>query len=254
MFDLAGKVAYLPGGHGGLGEAIAWGLAMAGAKVVVSGLDGDRAVALAAELGAAGHEAAGLGFDARSLAEIDDSTAFVVDTFGGLDILVNCVGMQREEVLGEVTEEAFDEVYAVNLKAAMFLAQSAARHQKAGRRGGRQVHIASVRSALGLAGRGYSAYCATKGALVTLVKQHAAELAPHAITVNAVAPTFVYTEMVARLMADRDFHDALIKRIPLARIADPKDVVGPVLFFASPAADYVTGQTLYVDGGLTACQ
>jgi gluconate 5-dehydrogenase len=136
----------------------------------------------------------------------------------------------------------------------MFLAQAAARHQVAAGNGGRQIHLLSVRSQLGLRGRGYSAYASTKGGLVMLVKQHAMELAPHQITVNGVAPTFVYTEMIRHVMERPDFRAELERRIPLGRIADPKDVVGPVLFFAAPASGFVTGQILYVDGGITASQ
>ena len=154
----------------------------------------------------------------------------------------------------EVTEDAFDAVFQVNLKAAMFLAQACARKQVEQGEGGKQVHLLSVRAQLGLKDRGYSAYCSTKGGLAMLVKQHAVELARHRITVNGVAPTFVYTEMIRHVMDNPEFRDHLLERIPLGRIADPKDVVGPVLFFAAPASDFVTGQILYVDGGLTATQ
>ena len=254
LFDVKDKVAYLPGGYGGLGEAIAWGLALAGAKVVVAGRSEEKAEALAAAMGEKGLEATGLAMDATSVEAIRDSVERVAARYGGLDILVNCVGIQREEPLLEVTEDAFDEVYEVNLKAAMFLAQAAAKQQMAGGKGGKQVHLLSVRAQLGLRERGYSAYCSTKGALVMLVKQHALELAPHGITVNGVAPTFVYTEMIRHVMENPEFRKKLYERIPLGRIADPKDVVGPVLFFVSPASDFVTGQTLYVDGGITASQ
>src|SRR5437763_8751627 len=118
----------------------------------------------------------------------------------------------------EVTEEAFDEVYAVNLKAAMFLGQAVARHQVRAGRGGRHVHLLSVRSQLGLRGRGYSAYTSTKGGLGLLVKQHAAELASHGITVNGVAPTFVRTEMARDYLEDDAFRTALENRIPLGRV------------------------------------
>ena len=103
-------------------------------------------------------------------------------------------------------------------------------------------------------GKGYSAYCTTKGGLVMLVRQHAMELAPHGITVNGVAPTFVNTEMIQHVYARPEFREAILARIPLGRIADPKDVVGADLLFASPAAGFVTGQVLYVDGGITASQ
>jgi len=114
--------------------------------------------------------------------------------------------------------------------------------------------LLSVRAQLGLRARGYSAYCSTKGALVMLIKQHAMELAPHGITVNGIAPTFVYTEMIRHVMENPEFRSKLLERIPLGRIADPKDVTGPVLFFVSPGASFVTGQILYVDGGITASQ
>jgi gluconate 5-dehydrogenase len=189
----------------------------------------------------------------EDVGSIGRATDAVAKRFGRLDILINCVGIQREEPLLEVTEKAFDEVYRVNLRSAMFLAQAAARHQIAAG-GGRQVHLLSVRSQLGIRGRGYSAYCATKGGLALLVRQHAAELAPHRITVNGVAPTFVYTEMIRYIVDDPAYHARLIERIPLGRIADPKDVVAPVLFLASPGAAFITGQVIYVDGGITAAQ
>jgi glucose 1-dehydrogenase len=178
----------------------------------------------------------------------------VVEHFGRLDILVNCVGVNREQKAEEVTEEVFDNVVAINLKGAMFQSQAAARQMIRQQSGGKQVHIGSVRTQLALRGRGYAAYCATKGGLGILCKQLAAEWAPHRINVNIVAPTFVNTEMSARMLADASFYDSLVSRIPLGRIAEPEDVMRSVLFFVSPASDFITGQTLYVDGGITATQ
>jgi NAD(P)-dependent dehydrogenase (short-subunit alcohol dehydrogenase family) len=258
LSDLHDRVAYVPGGYGGIGEAVAWGLALAGARVVVSGRSADKAEALAMSLRNAGFDAHGLSMDAHSVASIRASVDAVVERCGGLDVLVNCIGIQREQQLAEVSEETFDEVVQVNLKAAMFLAQAAAQHQvaaaRAGRDGGRQVHLLSVRAMLGLRERGYSAYCATKGALVMLIKQHAMELAPHGITVNGVAPTVVRGEMGRHWLANPVTREQVLQRIPLGRVAEPQDVVGPTLFFCSPAAAFVTGQVLYVDGGLTASQ
>jgi len=258
LFDLAGRVAYVPGGYGGLGEAICWGLATRGARIAISGRDACKAEALAGELGAAGFEAVGLAMDAHSVADIRRSIDAVAARFGALDILVNCVGMQREESLFEVSEAAFDEVYAINLKAAMFLAQAAAKHQvagiDAGRKSAKQVHLLSVRSQLGLRNRGYSAYCSTKGGLITLIRQHAMELAPHGITVNGIAPTVARTEMARHWLEDPESYRQVVARIPLGRVAEPKDIVGAAIFFCSPASDFVTGQVLYVDGGVTAGQ
>lgn len=254
LFDLTGQVAFVPGGTGGLGEAICWGLAQAGAAVAIAGRDEKKAAELATSITKAGFHAEPFAFDAMNVEAIERASERVATGFSRIDLLVNCIGIQIEQPLGEVTEEAFDRVYRTNLKAAMFLSQAVARHQIAGGRGGRQVHLLSVRAQLGLRARGYSAYASTKGALVMLVKQHALELAPHGITVNGVAPTFVYTEMIRHVMDRPDFRAELERRIPLGRIADPKDVVGPVLFFSSPAAGFVTGQILYVDGGITASQ
>ena len=254
LFDLAGKVAYLPGGYGGIGEAIAWGLAQRGARVAIAGRDGTKAEALAARLRDAGHDARGFAMDAHSVASIRASVDAVAGHFGGLDILMNCVGIQREQALLEVTEEAFDEVVEVNLKAAMFLAQAAAQKQIDGKRGGKQVHLLSVRAQLGMRGRGYSAYTSTKGGLVMLIRQHASELAPHGITVNGIAPTVVRTEMARHWLENPVTRKQVLDRIPLGRVADPKDMAGAAVFFCAPASDFVTGQVLYLDGGITASQ
>jgi len=180
---------------------------------------------------------------------VDDVAAH----YGRLDILVNCVGLNQEAKAEEFDEERWDFVVTANLKSAMFQAQAAARHMIAGG-GGKQVHIGSVRTQLGLRGRGYAAYCAAKGGLAVLCKQLAAEWAPHKINVNVVAPTFVRTDLVADMLADPNFYRGLVGRIPLGRIAEPEDVSNAVLFFASAASDFITGQTLFLDGGITATQ
>ncbi len=254
MHTMQGKVAYVPGGTGGLGEAIVWGLATLGARVVIGDIDAGKLERLTTALRESGHEAQGVTFDARSVPDIGRSVDAVCDHYGRCDVLVNCVGIHREQTVLEVTEELYDQVIAINLKAAMFLGQAVARRQVLLGVGGKQVHLLSVRAMLGLRGKGYSSYCSSKGGLLMLVKQHASELAPHGINVNGVAPTFVYTEMISHVVDDPEFKANVIGRIPLGRIADPKDIVGPVQFFCTPASDFVTGQVMYVDGGLTACQ
>ena len=257
-FSLQGRVAFVPGGYGDIGRAVAWQLARAGAAVAVAGRDAAKATALADELGAAGHAALSLALDVRDLASIQACTDAVAARFGTLDLLVNCVGMQREQRLADVSAEAFDEVVQVNLRAAMFLAQAAARWQvaavAAGRAPGRQIHVLSVRAQLGMRDRGYSAYCATKGGLVMLIRQHAVELCNHGITVNGVAPTVVRGEMGRHWLDNPATREPLLQRIPLGRIAEPEDVSGSVQFLCSPAASFITGQILYLDGGLTATQ
>jgi NAD(P)-dependent dehydrogenase (short-subunit alcohol dehydrogenase family) len=239
---LKGKLALVAGGYGGIGAAICRGLAKAGAKVIVAGRDLRKASSLARKI-----NGEALQLDVRDTPSIERA----LKPFRRIDLFVNCAGVSREQTLDEVSEAAWDEVLDTNLKAAMFLAQAVARRQK---RGGKQVQLLSVRAQLGLRGRGYSTYCASKGGLVMLVKQHASELGPRGICVNGVAPTVVRTEMGAHWLKNPKTRAWLKERIPLGRVAETEDVVGAVLFFCSPATDYVTGQILYVDGGLTASQ
>jgi gluconate 5-dehydrogenase len=254
LFRLDGKVALVTGGYGGIGEAVSQGLAGMGAKVAVAGHNAAKAASCAEALRKNGADAYAAVFDSVSVPETRRMVDDVARHFGRLDILVNCVGLNREEKAEDVTEEMFDHVVDVNLRSAMFQAQAAARHMIGQGTGGRQVHIGSVRTLLALRGRGYAAYCASKGGLAVLCKQLAAEWAPHQINVNLVAPTFVRTEMVAPMLADPQFYNTLISRIPLGRIAEPDDVWHAVLFFVSSASAFITGQTLYLDGGITATQ
>lgn len=254
LFDVTGLRVFVPGGYGALGEAIAWGFARRGARVAVAGPDGGKAEALAAAIRDAAGDATGLRLDARDTAEIEAATDAVAAALGGIDVLVNCVGIQREQRLLDVTEAVFDEVYQTNLRSAMFLGQAVARRQIAAGTGGRHVHLLSVRAQLALRDRGYSAYCATKGGLMMLVRQHAMELAPHGITVNGVAPTFIRSERIRPHLERDAFRDFIVARNPLGRIGDPVEVVGQVICFAAPAGSYMTGQTVFVDGGVTASQ
>ena len=254
LFDVRGLRVFLPGGYGAIGEAIALAMARMGAIVAVAGPNRAKAEALAARIAEQGGTAHAVHLDARDTGSIAQATAEVVARLGGIDVLVNCVGIQREQPLMEVTEEVFDDVYRANLKSAMFLAQAVARDQIARGQGGRHLHILSVRAQLALRGRGYSAYCATKGGLAMLVKQHAMELAPHRITVNGVAPTFIQSDRIRPHLDKPEFRAFMLERNPMGRIGEPLEVVGQVITFAAPAGSYMTGQIVYVDGGVTASQ
>jgi len=253
-FKLTGKAAFIPGGYGEIGAAIARAYAEAGASVAVAGRDGAKAGRLAAELRAAGHRAMGLALDVKDVKAIEAAVARVAGELGAIDILMNCVGRNQEQKHAEVTEETFDDIYRTNLKSAMFLSQSVAKRQIAQGKGGKQIHLLSVRAQLGMANNGYSAYTASKGGLAMLVKQHAGELAAHGICVNGIAPTVVETEAARKWFEDKPRYARLLERIPLGRVAQPADIAGAALFFASPASDFVTGQVLVLDGGLTATQ
>jgi len=254
LFEVRDLRVFLPGGYGALGEAIATAMARLGAEVAIAGPKLEKAEALAQRILSAGGRAHALPLDARRVESITAATAGAIRRMGGIDVLVNCVGIQREQALLEVTEATFDEVYETNLKSAMFLAQAVARDQVARGAGGRQIHLLSVRSQLALRGRGYSAYCATKGALVMLVRQHAMELAPYGITVNGVAPTFIQSDRIRPHLERPAFRDLILERNPLGRIGTPLEVAGQVIALAAPAGSYITGQVVYVDGGVTASQ
>ena len=250
MFDLERKTALVVGGYGGIGGAIAEGLAACGARVAIAGRDREKAVAFAGELPSTG--SLGLAMDGADVADINRGVVEAADRLGGIDILVNCVGVNIEQMMLDVTEDAFDAVYVANLKSAMFIGQAAARRQIDSGRGGRQIHLLSVSAHRGFFGKGYSAYCSTKGGMIMLLRQHALELAPHDIQVNGVAPTYVVTDMIRNKLEDPELKRELTGSIPMGRMPSPEDVAGTAVFLASPAAGFVTGQVIYVDGGVSA--
>ena len=249
-----GQVALVSGAgsESGIGIAIARRLGQAGVRVILTASSA-RIQQRVAELQSEGIDACGQPADLTDESQVIALAEWALARHGRIDFLVNCLGTQQIEPLVDVTEDAFDRVMDVNLKAAMFLAQAVARVQIATRSGGRHVHLLSVRAALGMRDRGYSSYCSSKGGLAMLVRQHAVELAREGINVNGVAPTVVKTRMASD-WSDPELHRRLLERIPLGRVAEVEDVSGPVLFFLGPASAFVTGQILYVDGGITATQ
>jgi gluconate 5-dehydrogenase len=254
LFEPAGHSAFVAGAYGGLGEAIARALAATGVTVALGGRDRAKLAAVAASIGESGGKASAHPFDAADVPSIRDAVDDAARAMDGVDILVNSLGLFEEERLLDATPESFDRVTSVNYRAAMFLGQAVARAQVAAGRGGRHVHLLSVRAQLALRDRGYSSYAGSKGGVAMLVKQHAVELAPHRITVNGVAPTVVRTPMAEHWFRDPDVRRRLLERIPLGRVAEFDDVTAGVLFFVSAGAAFLTGQILYVDGGITASQ
>jgi gluconate 5-dehydrogenase len=252
LFSLDGKVAMVAGGAGGIGSAIAEGLAAFGATVVVCGRTGAKAEKVAAEIEAAGGQAWGAELDILDLDAARQFADRVIERFGQLDVLVNSAGTHIEASADELPEDLWDRVVDLNLKGAFFLSQAVARVQIP-RGGGKHIHISSVRSQLGLH-RGYAAYCSSKGGLNLMIKQLATEWAKHNITVNGIAPTFTRTELVKDYLEDPGFYDPLVARIPLGRICEPIDLAAMAIYLAAPAADFITGQIIFADGGVTACQ
>ena len=251
-FKLDGQVALVAGGYGGIGEALCLGLAQQGAKVVVAGRSAEKGAALANQLESDGFSALGLSFDIKEPEDITRLVEQSVGKFGRLDILVNCVGTHIEKPAEELSAEDWDQVHDTNLRGAFLLSQAAGRQMIEQKRG-KQIHISSVRSLLGIR-RGFAAYTSSKAGMNLMVKQLATEWAQHGINVNCLAPTFIRTELVRHYLEDEDFYNALVGRIPLTRVGEPFDIVGATVFFASPAADFITGQILFIDGGVTATQ
>ena len=255
-FRLDGRVAFVSGGGGAIGSALAVALGSAGAKVVVSDISQASAEAAAERVKAAGAESLALAADITVESEANRIVASIIERFGHLDILVNAVGGGAGKVLFDAQDyprDAWDWIMEINLRSTLIASQAAARAMVKAGQGGRVINISSVRAQLGI-NAGYSAYVAAKGAVSSLTRQWATEWAKHGITVNAIAPTFVDTPQVAMLLGDPAFKSSLISRVPLGRVGETRDLVGAVIFFASEASSFVTGQILTIDGGLTATQ
>lgn len=252
LYKLDGKVAMVAGGAGGIGSVISAGLAAFGAQVIVADINVEKTTGLADEIVAAGGQAHQQQLDVTSVSHMQEVMRQVVQQFGHLDVLVNCVGTHKEAPAEDYAEEDWDRVLDINLKAAFFLSQAVAKVQIP-QRSGKHIHISSVRSQLGLR-RGYSAYTSSKGGLNLMVKQLASEWAKYNITVNGIAPTFTRTELVKSYLEDPDFYNPLVARIPLGRICEPRDLAALAIYLAAPASDFITGQIIFADGGVTACQ
>ena len=255
-FRLDGRVAFISGGGGAIGSALGEAIGAAGAKVVLGDIDQGHADQAAARVRATGAECIALGADITKEAEAERVVTAALDTFGRLDIVVNAVGGGAGKVLFDAQDyprDAWDWIMELNLRSTLIATQAAARAMIRRGEGGRVITIGSVRAQLGI-NAGYSAYVAAKGAIASLTRQWATEWARYGITVNTIAPTFVDTPQVAMLLADETFKSGLVSRVPLGRIGETDDLVGPVIFFASAASSFVTGQILTVDGGLTATQ
>lgn len=252
LFRLDGKVMLVAGGTGGIGAEIAAACAAYGARVAVAGRSAAEATRIAAQIGSP-DRLLGVELDVAKPETLQPAVEAVSARFGIVDILVNSAGTHIEQPAEEMTLEAWDTVLNINLRGAFLLSQAAAQPLIAAKRGGSLIHITSVRSALGIR-RGYAAYCASKGGLGILIKQLASEWAKYGIRVNGIAPTFTRTPLVADYLNDPVFYGNLVNRIPLGRVCETLDLAGAALFFASDASSFVTGQNLFVDGGVTATQ
>jgi NAD(P)-dependent dehydrogenase (short-subunit alcohol dehydrogenase family) len=249
-YELTGRVAVITGAAQGIGQAVAAAVAHAGADVALIDLDEDRLVETRGLVEAAGRTALAVGCDVGDESSVKAAFDKIAEGLGPAHALVNCAGVICENEPAEVAKASdLDRLLRVNLKGTLFAAQAAARQMiPAGR--GRIVNLASQAAILSLPNQ--SLYTATKGAVAALTRSLAIDWAPHNITVNAIAPTFVWTPMAAPMLGIKEVHDASVRRIPLGRIARPQDIAGAALFLCSDGAAMITGHLLPVDGGWTA--
>ncbi|MBY0097613.1 3-oxoacyl-[acyl-carrier-protein] reductase [Mesobacillus maritimus] len=243
---LEGKVALVTGASRGIGREIALELAREGANVAIN-YSGSEAKALevAAEIRTMGREAITIQADVSSSESVDSMVKQTIEAFGKLDILVNNAGITKDNLLMRMKEADWDDVININLKG-VFLCTKAVTRQMMKQRSGRIINISSIVGVSGNAGQ--ANYVAAKSGVIGLTKTTAKELATRGITVNAVAPGFITTDMTDKL--NDETKNEMLKQIPLARLGEPTDIAKTVLFLASDDSRYMTGQTLHVDGGM----
>ncbi|MFC1580829.1 SDR family NAD(P)-dependent oxidoreductase [Thermodesulfobacteriota bacterium] len=245
---LENKIALITGASGGIGGAIAKVFGAAGAKVFLHGTSEEKLKKLSGELDAEGIPHAYMAIDINISGAAQELAEAVVKEMGTIDILVNSAGINRPQKPEEVTEENWDDVMNINLKALFFVSQAVGRIMIA-KGGGKIVNISSQAGVVALPLR--SAYCSSKGGVNQLTRTLALEWAEHNISVNAVAPTFVKTPFTDEMFKDEKFKQYVLDSIPMRRMATLEEVANTTLFFASDLADIVTGQILPVDGGWT---
>ncbi len=255
LFDLTGKKAVVVGGAGGIGQAIAEGLAEAGAQVMISSRKPESLERAQAEIKAnCGADILAQAGDASVEADVEALLAAAIDQMGTVDILVNSQGFNKKFPGTEFPEDAWDAMFDANVKSLMFTCKHFGKYFKDNNIHGKIINVGSVRGirAVGNGGMGNVGYCATKGAVEMLTKAYASDLGPN-VQVNAIGPTITYTPMMVGLLPDDEAaRNAIAKSMPAQRIGYPDDCKGPAIFLASAASDFVTGSTIYPDGGLNA--
>ena len=245
---LAGRVALVTGASRGIGRAVALALGAAGATVACCARSAEQIEATAAEVGGHGGRARGFRLDVTRRNEIDAVVADVGAALGPIDILVNNAGITLDKRSVEVTDDEWDDVLATNLTSTFTLARAVAPGMMEQRRG-KIINIGSMYGKIGVPR--YAAYCASKAAVEALTRSLAVEWARHGIQVNCLAPGYVNTDIPREAMADEKLRTLFLSRVPARRIGEPEEVATLAVYLASAASDFMTGQTVYLDGGQT---
>lgn len=244
--DLKNKVAIITGSRKGIGKAIALALAKAGANVVVSDINLDDCNKVVEEIKAIGKKGLAVKADVSNPEDVSQMINLTTEKFGKVNILVNNAGIYMQKSLTDVTEQDFDRILDINLKG-VFLCSKAVVPEMIKQGKGKIINITSIAGQVGFANS--SAYCASKGAIINLTRELALELAQYKINVNAIGPGVIETDMTKDLLEDKAIKETLLANIPLNRIGKPEDIANAALFLASDNSDYITGITLFVDGG-----
>jgi NAD(P)-dependent dehydrogenase (short-subunit alcohol dehydrogenase family) len=249
-FDIRGKTALVTGAGRGIGRVVALGLAEAGADIGLIARTSEELKTAAEQIRLLERRAEFRPVDITRVEEIPEVVEDLVEALGGIDILVNNAGVNIPQSAIDVTPVAWDQVMTINLKSSFFMAQAVGKIMIRQGRGGRIVNITSQTGTVALIKR--AAYCASKAGLNLITRVLALEWAPFGILVNAVAPTFIETELSAGFLADPEFRDYALSKNLLKRFGSPEDVVGAVIYLSSAASSLVTGHILMVDAGWTA--
>jgi len=255
MFDLSGKNAVIVGGAGGIGQAIAQGIAEAGARTIIASRSEESLIRAQEEIKAAsGIEVGYECVDAANEESVQKLVANTVATLGRVDILVCAQGLNKKFPAEDFPMDVFRQMLEVNVVGVMLCCKHFGKHMMENNYG-KMVILGSVRGKIATRGAGNAAYCTTKGAVDMMTKQLASEFGPHGITVNTIGPTVTETPMMTAVIETRggdEYRKQQAEQLPMRRMAKPEDCVGPAIFLAAPASDFMTGNILYPDGGLTA--
>ncbi|MBA7630019.1 5-keto-D-gluconate 5-reductase [subsurface metagenome] len=249
LFDLTGKVALVVGGAGGIGRALVVGLAESGADVIVADRQLDHLEEVADKIRTLGRQWQAVTVDVTQEQSVADMVKRILEVSPRIDILVNVHGVAIRKPADTFPIDEWQQVMDVNTRGTFLCCQAVGRVMIK-QRSGKIINTSSVRGRYGLPAD-YAAYCASKGAVDTLTRTLACEWAKHNVLVNAIAPTIVETELTRSALANPEYAKMMKSRIPLGRWAMPEDIVGPTVFLASKASDFITGQIIYIDGGVT---